>query len=312
MVCIDGIHFREQLHSELHSYSLARNSWTLHASLNEPGPICDHSASMVRDRMIVFGGSMIAADQGVAQPSNDLWEWTDTWRKLALEGVKPEARKGQNDIPLSLLISFFDTIGQSQFTLQSDYLFIVGGSSQTRVCRDVWLFSFLTQQWTPITVHHQYPHDFAPHNDDFSCLPFCLVPSAQVLITFARLKRQPTEHERDAYSQFDFSHSLEVVRRRYNLANICSGFQIYRLDLSNLFSTDPAVRWLPSKCTSVFGSPARSSVFYSVVSARSEVLLFGGIEKRKLQWNRLRTENNARVATVDGTLAFVTLSSIPL
>ena len=132
-----------------------------------------------------------------------------------------------------------------------------------------------------------------------------------MLIIFARLKRQPTEHERDAYSQFDFSHSLEVARRRYNLVNICSGFQIYRLDLSNLFSKDPTVCWLPSKCTSVFGSPARSSVFYSLVSARSEVLLFRGTEKRKLQWNGLRTENDARVTTTGGTLAFVPLSNVP-
>ena len=201
----------------------------------------------------------------------------------------------------------FGFVGQSQFTFQSNSLFVVGGSSQTRVCRDVWLFSFLTHQWTPITVHQQYPHEFAPLNDEFSSLPFCFVPSAQVLVTFARLKRQPTEHERQVYSEFDFTHSTEEKRpvsRRYNPMNIASGFQIYRLDLSNLFSADPFVSWLPSKCTSVFGSPTRSSVFYSLVYARSELLLFGGIEKRKLQWNRQ--------ASIDGTLAFVTISSIPL
>ena len=99
MICIDGVHLREQLHSELHAYSLERNTWTLHASLNEPGPICEHSASMVGRRMIVFGGSIVMPDQTVAQPSNDLWEWTDDWRKLSLdEGVKPEARKGPNYI----------------------------------------------------------------------------------------------------------------------------------------------------------------------------------------------------------------------
>ena len=97
MICIDGIqHLREQLHSELHSYSLERNTWTSHASFNEPGPICDHSASMVGRRMIVFGGSIVLPDQTVGQQSNDLWEWMNDWRKLSLgEGVKPEARKDQ-------------------------------------------------------------------------------------------------------------------------------------------------------------------------------------------------------------------------
>jgi len=97
MIYIDDIHIREQLHSELHSYSLERNSWNLHVNLNEPGPISDHSASMIninnQKRMIVFGGSIIPIDQ-TTQRTNDLWQWTDTWTLIPVNGIRPEPRKG--------------------------------------------------------------------------------------------------------------------------------------------------------------------------------------------------------------------------
>ncbi len=231
------------------------------------------------------------------------------------------------------------SLGHSQFTINSEYILIVGGSSLTRVCRDVWLFSFRTNQWTEITVNNQYPNDFAPNNDDFSYLPFCMVSSSRILVTFGRIKRHPTEKERNSYSQYDFSHCdqkmltipsslpssssdeneetirtnkrsiLPVKNNKYNLMDISNGFQIYRLDISNIFSLNPFVRWLPSKCTSVFGSPSRSSLYYSLIYARSEFVLFGGIEKRKLHLQKMLTENNQ---TRSGSLAIVTLSNIPL
>ena len=110
MICVDVIHhLREQLHSELRSYSMERNTWTLHVYLNEPGAICDHSAPMVGHQMIVFEGPIIPSDQTVAQPSHDLWgmdEWLEETLSLYLgEGVKPEARKGQTTIRLNSLHS---------------------------------------------------------------------------------------------------------------------------------------------------------------------------------------------------------------
>ena len=75
MVFVDDVHMREQLHSELHSFSLEKNSWTIHPNLNEPGPICDHSASMMNEnQMIVFGGSMINDERIVAEPTNFFME----------------------------------------------------------------------------------------------------------------------------------------------------------------------------------------------------------------------------------------------
>jgi hypothetical protein len=103
MVYIDDIHIREQLHNELHSYSLERNTWTLHVNLVEPGPICDHSASMVtinnQKRMIIFGGCVGPIDQQLAlQRTNDLWQWTDIhtniWAIVQVDGIRPEPRKG--------------------------------------------------------------------------------------------------------------------------------------------------------------------------------------------------------------------------
>ncbi|CAF0957454.1 unnamed protein product [Rotaria sordida] len=339
MIYIDDIHMREQLHHELHSYSLEKNSWNLHKNLNEPGPICDHSASIIninnQKRMIIFGGCMIIDDQyqqSTPQRTNDLWQWTNTWTMIHVNGTKPEPRKGH-----------------SQFTLNSENILIVGGSSLTRVCRDVWLFSFQTNQWTQITVNNQYPNDFAPSNDDLSYLSFCMVLPSQILITFGRLRRHPTENERHTYSQYDFSHcdkksreelllassslpssssdendetnrysmvhkrlQLPLINNKYNMMDISSGFQMYRLDISNLFSLNPCVTWLPSKSTSVFGSPSRSSLYYSLIYARSEFILFGGIEKRKLCLQKHFSDKDNRSQSISGTLAFITMSNIAL
>ena len=230
-------------------------------------------------------------------------------------------------------------------------ILIVGGASQTRVCRDVWLFSVVTSQWTEVIVHNQYPHDFAPNNDDFPYLPFTYIASSRILVTFGRLKRHPSEHQRHIYSRFDYSHwekcsreEISVVRssssdesdettrrsltqrrmnlpsidRKYHLIDLSTGLQIYRLDLSTIFDCKPSIRWLPSKCTSVFGSPTRSSLFYSLVYTRSELILFGGIEKRKLLFDRRTIENpesslsSHRTQSMEGTLAFITVSNIPL
>jgi hypothetical protein len=329
MIYSGDIYVTKQLHNELHSYSLERNSWTVHVSLNEPGPISDHSASIVninnQKRMIVFGG-FISLNDRVIQRTNDLWQWKDTWTLIQVNGVRPEPRQGH-----------------SQFTINSDHILIVGGSSLTRVCRDVWLYSFQTNQWTEITVNNQYPNDFSPNNEDFSYLPFCMVSSSRILITFGRIKRHLTENERNSYSQYDFSHydkksfiipsssssdendetnrrhSLTTKRsilplrnnnnNKYNLMDISNGFQIYRLDISNIFQLNPFVTWLPSKSTTVFGSPSRSSLYYSLICARSELVIFGGIEKRKLSLQRNLSENNQLRS---GTLAFITLSNIPL
>jgi hypothetical protein len=105
MIYIDDIHTREQLHNELHSYSLETNTWNLHENLNEPGPICEHSASMIeinnQKRMIVFGGCNATNDraqQTSPQRTNDLWQWTDTWTIIPVNGIRPEPRKGDIEI----------------------------------------------------------------------------------------------------------------------------------------------------------------------------------------------------------------------
>jgi len=162
-----------------------------------------------------------------------------------------------------------------------------------------------------------------------------MVSSSRILVTFGRIKRHLTELERNSYSQYDFSHCdkqnlihpstttttttipnnlnkrsiLPVKNNKYNLMDISNGFQIYRLDISNIFTLNPFVTWLPSKSTTVFGSPSYSSLYYSLIYARSEFVLFGGIEKRKLHLQKILSEYNQ---SKSGTLAFITLSNIPL
>lgn len=113
MIYIDDIHTRKQLHNELHSYSFERNSWSIHANLNEPGPISEHSASMIninnQKRMIIFGGCIITNDQNqlsVPQRTNELWQWTNiltnTWTLVHVNGIKPEPRKGNFIVKIKL------------------------------------------------------------------------------------------------------------------------------------------------------------------------------------------------------------------
>jgi hypothetical protein len=170
-----------------------------------------------------------------------------------------------------------------------------------------------------------------------------MVSLSHILITFGRLKRCPTEHERQTYSQYDFSHcdkksseqlcvlpssssdesdektrithkrpTIPSTKTKYDMFDISSGFQMYRLDISNIFSLNPCVTWLPSKSTSVFGSPSHSSFYYSLICARSELILFGGIDKRSLHSQRNASENNTRFQSISGTLAFITISNISL
>jgi hypothetical protein len=105
---------------------------------------------------------------------------------------------------------------------------------------------------------------------------------------------------------------MPLITNKYNMMDISTGLQMYRLDISNIFSLNPSVTWLPSKSTSVFGSPTRSSLYYSLICARSELVLFGGIEKRKLHLRKVLSENDNRFQSISGTLAFITISNIPL
>jgi len=233
--------------------------------------------------------------------------------------------------------------GHSQFTMNNESILIVGGSSSTRICRDVWLYSLRTNQWTEILVQNTNSLEHSPNNEDFALIPFCLIRSANILVTCARSKRSPSIQQRNAYSQFDFSHCDKQLRtlhtsivpssssdendetirssfvnkrpilpsksHEYNLLDLSNGLQIYRLDISNLFSANPFVNWLPSKSTNVFGSPTRCYLYYSLISARSELVLFGGIEKRKLTLQKSSRELNQ---IRSGTLALFTLTNISL
>ena len=99
---------------------------------------------------------------------------------------------------------------------------------------------------------------------------------------------------------------------RYKMMEVSKGLQMYRLDISKVLSLNPCVTWLPSKCTSVFGSPSYSPVYYSLISARSELILFGGIDRKVLSLHNNTSRRDHRSHSLSGTLAFITISNIPL
>ncbi|CAF1058364.1 unnamed protein product [Rotaria sordida] len=86
---------------------------------------------------------------------------------------------------------------------------------------------------------------------------------------------------------------------------------MYRLDISNIFSLNPFVTWLPTKCTSVFDSPSCSSLSCSLTCARNELILFDGIEKKRTL-QKILSENDNRYQSISGTLISITISNISL
>ncbi|CAF0980537.1 unnamed protein product [Didymodactylos carnosus] len=390
MIHVDDVHVRQQQHSELHIYSLDRNCWYLQSSINDPGGIADHSASVLNRSMIVFGGLL----ESRRQKSNELYEYKfdeKSWTKVDVNGVKPEPRQGQ-----------------SQCTYNNDYILIIGGcigvvNPSSSPARAVWLFCYSVRQWTQITVQN---FDFCP--EEIASIPTCILPNKQYAVTFGRCKRIPSIQTCLKYSQYDFStsritveqeehpHSLvrlipssssdecssageeqqntttstssaclrqrgkpsirfnasknrekqllslqrmedrlktlrthpypttqlptnkpstveprhQQQQQNYNLFEVINGLQMFVLDLRNVI-TDRTCQWKPISTLSVLGSP-RSVISYSLICARSELILFGGVETKRTIQHQTLHQKGERPKPSKGCLCFITSSQIAL
>ncbi|XP_066190543.1 F-box only protein 42 isoform X2 [Sylvia atricapilla] len=90
------LHQPERFFDEIHTYSPSKNWWNCIMTTHGPPPMAGHSSCVIKDKMIVFGGSL-----GSRQMSNDVWvldleQWA--WSKPSISGPSPHPRGGQSQL----------------------------------------------------------------------------------------------------------------------------------------------------------------------------------------------------------------------
>lgn len=153
------------LFDELHYYDLAAHRWTVRTSFPSPPPMAGHSASVHRNRMVVFGGYQIA--EGVNNNSNETWcldlhefKWTTP---RITGNTKPPPR-----------------YGQFQIELDDDHLLIVGGcGGHNSIYTDAWLLDMSRDEWTWRSIPVRNKKFGASH---MWCNPACKVDSKLVVL----------------------------------------------------------------------------------------------------------------------------------
>ncbi|WAR14202.1 FBX42-like protein [Mya arenaria] len=142
------LHQAARFFSELHVYKPSLNRWTHLTTLSHqsPQPLAGHSASVVRDTMVVFGGSQVP---GVR--INELWMFdfkTSEWRFQRVKGRLPEPR-----------------YGHTQVTLDDSHVLILGGKGggtgqviPNVVFKDCWLLTIGDNsecKWEEVSVENE-------------------------------------------------------------------------------------------------------------------------------------------------------------
>ncbi|XP_071146947.1 F-box only protein 42-like [Mytilus edulis] len=125
---------------ELHMYKPEVNRWYLVTSISRehPPPTAGHSASIVKDTMLLFGGSSVP---GIG--TNDLWrfDFIDlTWKKIVTENKRPSPR-----------------FGQTQVTVDDQHILVIGGcGGPNQIFNDMWLLSMDKDpwEWTEVKVNN--------------------------------------------------------------------------------------------------------------------------------------------------------------
>lgn len=135
------LHQAARFFNQLHIYDPATNRWsTINTVGYSPPPIAGHSASVIGDRMIVFGGS-----HGQGSRTNEVWvlDLVElTWsRRDIFSGRQPDPR-----------------YGQTQITLDDQNILIIGGCGGANMLfSDVWLLDMSEEsswRWVEMAVEN--------------------------------------------------------------------------------------------------------------------------------------------------------------
>jgi len=132
------LHQAARFFNQLHVYDPATNRW---AHLNtigySPPPVAGHSASIIGNRMIIFGGS-----HGLGSRTNEVWVLDleeAAWSRVEIGGCQPSAR-----------------YGQTQIVVDDDHILIIGGcGGANTLYSDVWLLDMSNMNnwfWSEVIV----------------------------------------------------------------------------------------------------------------------------------------------------------------
>ncbi|XP_066462423.1 F-box only protein 42 isoform X1 [Eleutherodactylus coqui] len=164
------LHQPERFFDEIHTYSPSKNWWNCIVTTHGPPPMAGHSSCVIRDKMIVFGGSL-----GSRQMSNDVWvldmeQWS--WSKPNISGPSPHPRGGQ-----------------SQIVIDSETILILGGcGGPNALFKDAWLLHMNTSPWTWQQLKVENEEHGAP---ELWCHPACRVGQCVVVFSQAPSGRAP-------------------------------------------------------------------------------------------------------------------------
>ncbi|XP_037947555.1 F-box only protein 42 [Teleopsis dalmanni] len=153
------------LFDELHFYELASNRWHVCTSSSSPPPVAGHSATVIGDRMVVFGGYRIA--ESINSNSNETWclELLDQrwWQPRLADNKKPPPR-----------------YGQFQFNLDDTHILIVGGcGGPNDIKQDAWVLDMSKDIWAWRAIPMRNKKYAATH---MWCNPACKIGTKLVAL----------------------------------------------------------------------------------------------------------------------------------
>ncbi|XP_053379608.1 F-box only protein 42-like, partial [Mercenaria mercenaria] len=142
------LHQAARFFSELHIYKPSTNRWSHVTTLSHqsPQPIAGHSASIIGDYMVIFGGSQIPGIR-----TNEVWLFDfneQAWRMPRIGYRRPAPR-----------------YGQTQVTIDDSHILIVGGcggGTPNQVYNDCWLLTVGEDEWTWDLIVVENPQWAAP------------------------------------------------------------------------------------------------------------------------------------------------------
>ncbi|XP_060066686.1 F-box only protein 42-like [Ylistrum balloti] len=158
------LHQAARFFSELHMYKPETNRWYHITTMSptSPKPTAGHSASVVGDTMVVFGGSHIPG-----AGTNEVWVFDFNemlWKKKQIGNKKPSPR-----------------YGQTQMTIDDSHILIIGGcGGPNQIFSDVWLLSLDSEPWQWQEVRVLHPENAAPQ---LWCHPACKVGDMIVVLS---------------------------------------------------------------------------------------------------------------------------------
>lgn len=170
------LHQAWHIFNHLHIYNTNTNRWNqVVTSTCCPG-MAGHTASMVGESMVVFGGLHCQSSWGPFTSSNDLWVLdvkTMSWRKQRTTSLAPHPR-----------------YGHSQITINDEHILIIGGcGGPNMLFSDVWLLKMVdgpnsTWEWKEVEVLQK--ENSAPQ---LTFHPACRVDSKVVVLSKAQWSR---------------------------------------------------------------------------------------------------------------------------